>query len=148
VCGGEGWLQLTLGGNRHRADGRCQRQRQHLINVADQVDGRRLADRGRHVIEVSSLRLGISTVVMPARWAVSNFSFTTGDPRPRRNLFGPEVAAIRGSLATSHVEVRELTCVELGEFTTDSLGPEPDPPSLGQASRSGGETVTCSPRTC
>ena len=49
----------------------------------------------------------------------------SGDPRPGGNLFGPEAAAIRGSLSGAYVDIREHACVELCELARalDTLRP-------------------------
>jgi hypothetical protein len=40
----------------------------------------------------------------------------SGDPRPAKNFFGPEAAAIRRCLSSAYIDVRELACIELGEL--------------------------------
>lgn len=42
----------------------------------------------------------------------------SGDPRPGQNVFGLEMAAIRAGLGMLSIDVRELSCPDLAELTT------------------------------
>ncbi len=123
-----------LGHRRRGADGRLEREPQHLTDIAHRVHVSLASTSAGTSSRSGSFRSGCSTVVMPARCAASSFCLTPpiGSTRPVSDT-SPVIAT---SARTGRPESSDASAVVI---VTPALGP-----SLGTAPAG---TCTWTPRS-